>query len=238
MKNCVNCGSELSDYATVCSVCGSSVSDAVQPSSVYDVPAKKSKKGLLFGLIGGGIAIILIIACCFLFCCGSIEFGMDIEDSQSVMESEGFFCLGHYLGINSASSGYEGEIDDLSGRSEVELEFNENDALYRIIITPFNCDVTTAKSFMESKLNVTFDEYTAQDYYYDDGDEVYTDVARLVARNEKYIVIINEYCNYEKKDGTQINISIYCLEHIHESDLEDAEERIEEIKDEDSDYDY
>ncbi len=240
MKYCLNCGSELSDYASACDKCGTPVSDATQPTYSYDTPAKKNKKGLLFGLIGGGVGIIVLIVILCLVFCGNVEFGMKFEDTQSAMESNGFFCLGHYIGTSYTFSDFEGEIDELNGRAAVQLSFNEKDELDYVYIGPTNCDVKAARTFMEDELDLTFDEYTASDYYYDDDydDREYVDVSKLIARNSEYIVIISEYCPGSKKDGKTVSISIYNLEYLHESDLENAEDRIQEIKDGDDEYSY
>ena len=95
---CGKCGHEIAGDNVFCTNCGAQVQkEQVEQSEFTPTPVgeapKKSKKGLLFSLIGGGAALIaLVVILCFSFC-GSkwaLEPGMTEAEVTEALTDEGF----------------------------------------------------------------------------------------------------------------------------------------------------
>ncbi|MBR3942357.1 MAG: zinc-ribbon domain-containing protein [Clostridia bacterium] len=148
MITCTNCGRQIDERAAACPFCGTSVT-AEQPEQPayeqptqpaygqpvyaggYAAPAPKKGKGLLFGLIGGGVGLLILIAVlCFVFCGSSyaLEPGMTKADVKAALEEEGL-----YLEIDDVFLGYEGSVEDL-GSAKVSCIFNEKGELKQVAI--------------------------------------------------------------------------------------------------------
>ena len=94
----------------------------------YDVSAKKSKKGLLIGLIAGAVVMILALVLCFSLCGSSwaLEPGMSISEVNDAMSEEGFY-------YDSTIGSYIGSLDDV-GKVSVKCSYNDSGELYCVVL--------------------------------------------------------------------------------------------------------
>ncbi len=259
MKYCLKCGSELSDYATTCGVCGTSVSQEAQPETsayppteqtqnfapsytpvaptenysydpTYDLQPKKSKKGLLFGLIGGGVGIVaIILILCLCFCGGSVEFGMTVNDTHDAMLSNDFIPgladYDVYDDEKTASTRYKGEVGDLN-TCVVSFEFNQKnrDELYQCYIET-KADLNAAKEFVTDELDAACKEY---DNPYDgDGASQYI----YLCENGTRTAIIYTYKNVKYPELGYIRIEIGDTAYMPDDEKESWNNTIDRIKD-------
>lgn len=246
----------MSDYATVCGVCGASVSQeaapeiteyppkTIQPQEyeynaqpidntfTYDIPApKKSKKGLLWGLIGGGVGlIVLVFVLCFVFCGGSVEFGAPVNDAHDAMLSNGFaFGLSHhsmYVDEQSAALFYKGEVDGLDN-CPVTLYFNLHhaDTLYKCKIDT-KVSLEKAKEFVSEHVGASCNTYN-NPYANDETDEYI-----YICENGSLTAIITPYLNNEYPDLSYTEIRICDTKYMASDERDVLTSEVKNIKDE------
>ncbi|MBR3942853.1 MAG: zinc ribbon domain-containing protein [Clostridia bacterium] len=252
MKYCLKCGSELSDYATVCGVCGTAVSQnasheqtAEQPqvfspsyeydTFAYDIPTpKKTKKGLLWGLIGGGVGLIVLVAVlCFVFCGSSVKFGMTSNDAHDAMLSNGFIAGNVYLqkydGEKTIYTEYKGEVGNL-GDSVVALNFNlrSGDVLSSGFIHT-KADLEVVKEFVADELDAECIEYENPEYDRDDDSNETKYV--YLCENGTMSAIIKVFENTKYPEFNNISIQFGDTAYMSGDARKDWKSQIDNIKD-------
>lgn len=116
MKFCTNCGKQLEDDSLFCTGCGTKfqenteenpvpetaegtvpafeaetpveVKPATEPQPVPETPKKKSKKGLIFGLLGGLLGIALLALAIWFFTKPAFSWRMSVEEVKAAVEQE------------------------------------------------------------------------------------------------------------------------------------------------------
>ena len=123
----------------------------------------KGKKGLLFGLIGVGVLIaILVVVLFFVFCGSDIEPGMSEVEFKEAMLDAGFK-------EDSVSGGYAGNVEGV-GKVQVNYGF-EDEKLAMIILTSENSDAL--ESYLKERYEWERVPGNLFDFYmYDDGEVV------------------------------------------------------------------
>ncbi|MBR3942855.1 MAG: zinc ribbon domain-containing protein [Clostridia bacterium] len=243
MITCKQCGAQMPENVNFCTVCGASLSQSTQQEASvyppqpeqpqtfeqtyayntefaesafdYSIPApKKSKKGLLWGLIGGGIGLIALVLILCLCLCGGTSFGASKESVKSDLESKGFLCARGGAGRIGSTITYIGNEEDLSAdKIVVDTVFNAEDEMFCIELH-IDERVSHIQPFIEKKLGLSFARYDRYGYEDEGGDERYV----WVAENDTIKCSIT----YDQEDDEKTTtVSIYNTEYIIDTEYLD-----------------
>ncbi len=196
-------------------------------TSAYDVSKpKKNKKGLLFGLIGGGVGILAIILILCLCLCGGADFGASKDTVSSDLESKDFLRTSADTELHSSYLSFFGKVEDLSRDNiTVRATFNAEDEMYNMQLY-IDENVPKVQEFMENELGITFTRYDRYGYDYEDGDERYV----WVAEDDTIKCAITYY---ENDDHETTTVSVYDTEYITDTDtLKSVNETFDAYRDE------
>ena len=165
---------------------------------------------MLWGLIGGGVGlIVLVLILCLCLCGGSVEFGMTVNDAHDAMLSNDFIAGNSEYdrdddGASIIQTQYKGEAGDL-GSCTVGLIFNQKntDELFACGIAT-KADLEVVKEFVTDKLDAECVEYENPDYDpdYNSSRDIY------LCENGTVTAVIEIYENEEYPEFDYISIII------------------------------
>lgn len=221
---CVKCGKTLPEGVEVCSDCDKEEME-VMPEEKADVETspKKIGKPLLYGIIGGAVALVaIIVILCIAFCGGEVRLkpNMTMPQVQEALEGAGFVIdEEHLFGSDGDSDGefvscerrFYGYVDDL-GPVCLEIEFSTTGKLAGVMIEAVSEEAL--ERLLTKKIG-KYELYKLEDKWEDSFYNVAT------YRDDRVISVINPY--YAK---------IYFFESASEYDIDYLEEDIEEIREE------
>ena len=223
---CAKCGKTLPEGVEVCSDCDKEEME-VMPEEKADVETspKKIGKPLLYGIIGGAVALVaIIVILCIAFCGGEVRLkpNMTMPQVQEALEGAGFVIdEEHLFGSDGDSDGkfvscerrFYGYVDDL-GPVCLEIEFSETGKLAGVRIEAVSQEAL--ERLLTKKIG-KYELYKLETSRYDEGDDDFFNVATY--RDARVISVINPY--YAK---------IYFFEGDSKYGIDYLEEDIEEIR--------
>lgn len=179
---CAKCGKTLPEGVEVCPDCEKEEME-VMPEEKADVETspKKIGKPLLYGIIGGAVALVaIIVILCIAFCGGEVRLkpNMTMPQVQEALEGAGFVIdeeelFGSDGEFVSCERRFYGYVDDL-GPVCLEIEFSPTGKLEGVTLETVGGEAL--ERLLTKKIG-KYELYKLETSFYDEGEDDFYNVA-------------------------------------------------------------